>query len=45
MEIGDFGDLVDDASEFKSRDRCPKCIRPVKVCLCDHIGFVHFSTP
>ena len=45
MEIGDFDDLVDDASEFKSRDRCSKWIRPVKVCLCDHIGFVHFIVP
>ena len=40
MEIGDFDDLVDDQSEFKSRERCDRCIRPVKVCLCAHIGFV-----
>ena len=42
MELGiGFDELVDDQSEFKSRDRCVRCVRPVKVCLCQHIGFVY----
>ena len=44
MELGiGFDELVDDQSEFKSRDRCPRCVRPVKVCLCEHIGFVLYN--
>lgn len=41
----DFGLIEIDEDEIeKTRGTCPRCLRPVKVCLCEHIGiFINYN--
>ena len=41
----DFGLIEIDEDEIeKTRGTCPRCLRPVKVCLCEYIGiFINYN--
>ena len=41
----DFGLIEIDEDEIeKTRCTCPRCLRPVKVCLCEYIGiFINYN--
>lgn len=41
----DFGLIEIDEDELeKTRGTCPRCLRPVKVCLCEYIGIFIIHT-